>query len=164
MPPCCRWLKFPGRGALVKEGTEVFDRLVCDPGAPCRSHDDPAVTSSVQQATRARRTARYQDRQYQLVAEKECRTAGPSPFLPRPALEDLLTAPLWPRHVFRKMPKTCRVAYRSLLMEVLWNFVSVDVEQPDACVRKSTHLGAPSPADCTQGKLVQEIWPLTPPL
>jgi hypothetical protein len=92
------------------EGTEVFDRLVCEPGSPCRSHGDPAATPSVRQATRARRAARYQDRQDQLVAEKECRTAGPSPFLPRSAMEALLTAPLWPRHIFRKMPKTCRVA------------------------------------------------------
>jgi hypothetical protein len=56
----------------------------------------------------------------------------PSPLLLRPAMEDLLTATLWSRHVFGKMPQTCRVAYRSVLIEVLWDFVNVDVEQPDA--------------------------------
>jgi hypothetical protein len=92
--PPCRRLTFPGKGAPVKDRTEAFDRLVCERGAPCRSHEDPAVTPSVQQATRARRATRHQDRQDQLVAEKERRTVGPSPLLPRPAVENLLTAPL----------------------------------------------------------------------
>jgi hypothetical protein len=47
-------------------------------------------------------------------------------------MENLLTAPRWSRHVFGKMPQTCRVAYRSLLIKLLWDFVNVDVEQPDA--------------------------------
>jgi hypothetical protein len=72
----------PGKDAPVKDRTEAFDRLVCQPGAPCRSHEDPAVTPSVQQATRARRATRHQDRQDQLEAEKDRRTVGPSPLLP----------------------------------------------------------------------------------
>jgi hypothetical protein len=118
--PLGRRLTFSGKGALVKDRTKSFARLVCDPGAPCRSHENPAVTPSVQQATRARRATRHQDRLDQLVAEKERRTVGPSPLFPRPAMENLLTAPLWSRHVFGKMPQTCRVAYRSLLIEHLW--------------------------------------------
>jgi hypothetical protein len=47
-------------------------------------------------------------------------------------MEDLLTAPLWPRRVFGKMPQKCRVAYRSLLIELVWDFVNFVVEQPDA--------------------------------
>jgi 4'-phosphopantetheinyl transferase EntD len=90
------------------------------------------VPPSVQQATRARRVARHQGREDQVEAEKEHLNAGPSPVLPRPAMEDMLTAPLWPRHVFGKMPHMCRVAYRSLLIELLWDFVNVNVEQPDA--------------------------------
>jgi hypothetical protein len=92
----------------------------------------PRGNPAVQQATRARRATRHQDRQDQLVAEKEPRTVGPSPLLPRPAMEVFLTAPLWSRHVFGKMPQACRVAYRSLLIELLWDFVNVDVEKPGA--------------------------------
>jgi hypothetical protein len=116
----------------VKDRTEAFDRLVREPGAPCRSHEDPAVAPSLQQATRGRRVTRHQDRQDQVVAQKERQTEGPSPFFPRLAMEDLLIAPLWPRDVFGKMPQTCRVAYRSLLIGLLWDFVNVDAEQPEA--------------------------------
>jgi hypothetical protein len=76
-----------------------------------------------------------------MLSESVRRTAGPSPLFPRPAMEDLLTAPLWPRHVFGKMPQTCGIAYRSLLIELLWDFVNVDVEQPDAAKAQAQAYG-----------------------
>jgi hypothetical protein len=122
----------PEKAHKVKDRTEAFERLACEPGAPCRAHEDPTVTSSVLQATRARRAARHQEREDQAESEKERRTAGLSETLPRSALEELISAPLWPRHVFGKMPQTCRVANRNLMIELIWEFVNVDVDQPDA--------------------------------
>jgi hypothetical protein len=85
--------------------------------------------------------ARHQDRQVQLVAKKEHRTAGPSPLLHRPAMEDLLTAPLRPRRVSGKMPQKCRIAYRSLLIELVWDLVNFNVEQPDAETAQAQEYG-----------------------
>jgi hypothetical protein len=128
----CRRLTFPGNGAPVKDRTEAFNRLACEPGAPFRAHEDPVVTPSVHQATRARRAARHQEREDQVESKKGRLIAGSSATLPRSAVEELLSAPLWPRLVFGKMPQTYRVAYRNLMIDLILEFVNVDIDQPDA--------------------------------
>jgi hypothetical protein len=65
-------------------------------------------------------------------SEKERRTSGSSTTLPRPAVEEILSASLWLRHVFGKTPQTCRVACRNLIIELIWEFVNVNIDQPDA--------------------------------
>jgi hypothetical protein len=47
----CRRLTFLGKGAPVKDRTEAFDRLACEPGAPCRAHEDPAAVRAPSDAS-----------------------------------------------------------------------------------------------------------------
>jgi hypothetical protein len=152
----------PRKGAPVKGRTEAFDRLACEPGGPCRAHEDPAVTPPVHQATRAHIAARLQERE---DSEKERRPAGSSASVPRPAVEELLSAPLWPRHMFGKMPQTCRAAYRNLMIEPISEFVNVDIDQltrsRNRCMPTSTCtcLLMPSHVVYTRERMAQEIWP-----
>jgi hypothetical protein len=146
----CRRLMFPGKGAPVKDRTEAFDRLACEPGAPFRAHADPVVSPSVHQATRERRAAHHQELEDQVESEKGRLTARSSATLPRPAVEELLSAPLWPRHLFGKMPQTCRVACRNLMIELILEFVNVDIDQPDAeCGRLGVGAVGPVRVRCT---------------